>query len=358
MSRILPFNKPTWDYSLWEKVRSKSSLITEDQVKFLSTRDRGGSAKSDFWKAKGRRISEGNSTMVVDFIGLSRSFDQWFTMVDIGRESLLEEFSRRVNNIRGSRHLEGFDDQWLEINWTVLGQAIGSAIANEGHRKRWWQTSGYDARTSNLFWIDMERASESGFGFKYVDSEDWEDMLTFFRERNFDPSSEIRRSAGHRPSAPIFPATNDGLVVYTMNPLVSMHRDRMRERFRQHENPDEFARFHGELTFGAIRKAMEGLNSGDQIKFAFMINGICSAHIMRSSIMQQKIGMHLFSNLAVRMMTRGVEAVNVPDIAQPLATGFGFGKVLEILYNAGLIEWYTVELDDVNNAISELKKKS
>ena len=51
MSRILPFKKPTWDYSLWEKVRSKSSLITEDQVKFLSARDRGGSAESDFWKA-------------------------------------------------------------------------------------------------------------------------------------------------------------------------------------------------------------------------------------------------------------------------------------------------------------------
>jgi hypothetical protein len=31
--------------------------------------------------------------------------------------------------------------------------------------------------------------------------------------------------------------------------------------------------------------------------------------------------------------------------------------VLKILHEAGLIEWYTVELGDVNNAISELKKK-
>ena len=357
MSRILPFGKPSWDFSLWQEVRGSSSLIDEEQVKYLSRRDRGGSSESEFWTGGGRVLSRDDSTMVVDFIGLSRSFDQWFTMVDIGRESLLEDFSKRVDSLRGSSHLQGFDDQWLEINWTVLGQAIGSAIANEGHRQGWWQTSGYDARTSNLFWIDMERASESRFGFKYLESDDWEQMLTFFRERKFDPSSEIRRSAGHRPSAPIFQATNSGSVVYTMNPLVSMHRGRMRERFHDHEDAREFARFHGELTFGAIRQAIDALNSGDQVKFAFMINGICSSHLMRISIMQQKIGMHLFSNLAVRAMTRSVEAVNVPDIAQQLSTGFSFGKVLEILYNAGLIEWFTVEHSHVEQAISNMKTR-
>ena len=55
MSRVLPFKKPTWDYSLWNEVRSKAATITEEDVKYLSSRDRGGSAKSNFWQKGGRR---------------------------------------------------------------------------------------------------------------------------------------------------------------------------------------------------------------------------------------------------------------------------------------------------------------
>jgi hypothetical protein len=79
---------------------------------------------------------------------------------------------------------------------------------------------------------------------------------------------------------------------------------------------------------------------------------------MRTSITQQKIGMHLLSNLAVRRMTRGVEAVPVPDVAYQLSTGFSMGKVLQIMHDAGIIEWYTVEVGAVEKAIAELKKSS
>jgi hypothetical protein len=72
---------------------------------------------------------------------------------------------------------------------------------------------------------------------------------------------------------------------------------------------------------------------------------------------QQKIGMHMFTNLAIRRMTRGVEVLNVPDIADSLSTNFSIGKVLKILHDSGLIEWYTVELSDVEQAISDLKSK-
>ena len=143
-----------------------------------------------------------------------------------------------------------------------------------------------------------------------------------------------------------------------MNPLAFRNRERMRTRGWAGEEPvEEFALFHGKLTFRSIREAMDSLAAGEDVAFALKIHGICACHIMRTNLVQQKIGMHLFSNLAVRRMTRGVEAMNVPDIAQSLDTGFSLGKVLKILHEAGLIEWYTVELGDVNNAISELKKK-
>lgn len=177
--------------------------------------------------------------------------------------------------------------------------------------------------------------------------------MNFFRERGFDPSSELLRNASHRPSAPIFVYGNE----FVMNPLTFRNRERMRERFRNHEDAEEFANFHGQLTFSGIKDAMDSLSSGDEVGFAIKMNGICSSHLMRSNLVQQKIGMHLFTNFAIRRMTRGVEAMNVPDIAQSLDTGFPFGKVLKILYEAGLIEWYTVETEDVYNAISELKKK-
>ena len=98
MSRVLPFKKPTWDYSLWNEVRSKAATITEEDVKYLSRRDRGGSAKSNFWQKGGRRRNRDDSTKVIDFVGLSRDFDGWFTRVDLGRDGLLEEFQSKIDH--------------------------------------------------------------------------------------------------------------------------------------------------------------------------------------------------------------------------------------------------------------------
>ena len=54
-------------------------------------------------------------------------------------------------------------------------------------------------------------------------------------------------------------------------------------------------------------------------------------------------------------MTRGVEALPLPDIAQELDTGFGMSRVLSILHDAELIDWYTVEIEHVNNALKNIK---
>jgi hypothetical protein len=75
---------------------------------------------------------------------------------------------------------------------------------------------------------------------------------------------------------------------------------------------------------------------------------------MRTQLSQQKIGMHLFSNLAIRKLTRGVSAIPLPDIAQELSTGFGLSRVLSILHSAELIDWYTVDVEHVNNALTNI----
>ena len=355
MSRVLPFKKPTWDYSLWNEVRGKAATITEDDVKYLSSRDRGGSAESNFWQRGGRDRNRDDSTKVIDFVGLSRDFDGWFTRVDIGRDGLLEEFQRKITIMKGADFLRGFDEEWVEINWAVLGRAVGSAIANEGYRQKWWPASGGDAKTSNDFWMDVSDESDKLSGYTTLSSEAWEGLVETHREHGFDPGAEVIRSAGHRPSAPIFKGGSDRGPVYWMNPLILRHRERRRVHNRGADR--EFAFNHGELTFKAIREAMNALKSGDEVRFALIIHGICSHHIMRTNLMQQKIGMHLVTNLAVRRMTRGVEAIDVPGIAQTLSTGFTFGKVLEILYESGIIEWSTVEASVVDEAISALKRK-
>ena len=372
MSRILPFNKPSWDYALWDKLRLKSALITEEQIKHISRtdigrsksarqvreerkrRDNNPSPYAEFWTREGRKMTPQSDIVVVDFIGLSRGFDDWFTRVNLGKEGLVEEISDYVNRINGGEHLQNFGDEWAEINWPILGRAIGAAIAIEGKRESWWPYSGSDAQVSNRFWGDMERDSEEGHGFKSMDLDTWEEKVDTYRYNNdFDPSEELHRSASHRPSAPIIIYEDK----YVMNPLTSRHRERMNERYKGRDDAEEISRFHGQLTFQAIREAMDSLKNQNAVRFALGINGICSSHIMRSNLVQQKIGMHMFTNLAIRRMTRGVEVLNVPDIADSLSTNFSIGKVLKILHDSGLIEWYTVELSDVEQAISDLKSK-
>jgi|APSaa5957512493_1039668.scaffolds.fasta_scaffold14230_2 hypothetical protein len=371
MSRVLPFKNPSWDYSLWEKIRGSAMNISDTEKKYISTREAGGSGESVFWRKGGRsntteglrkmiRNSEfggGNGDVVYDFVGLSRSFNRWFDRVELDPNGLLEDIEKSVEYSKRGEEIGDFGEEWLSINWSILGRAVGSAIANEGKRQKFWKSSGADARMSNTFWMEMGEKNTKGIGGRnYVSSDDWDDLVEWFRERDFDPGAEITRSAGHRPSAPIFKGGSNKGAVYSMNPLAESHRRRMRDRFRDADDAEEFAFYHGELTFKAIRNAMNALNNGNEAQFALLVNGLCAHHMMRTSITQQKIGMHLLSNLAVRRMTRGVEAVPVPDVAYQLSTGFSMGKVLQIMHDAGLIEWYTVEVGAVEKAIAELKK--
>ncbi len=368
MSRILPFKKPSWDYTLWKSVSKNSMLITEEDIKYLSRGDQGEiSSKSKFWEKEGRESRIDGRIKVIDFIGLSKSFDTWFTYLDIpgSKERIIEEIKIKLDNKRqypGGKHLlnTGINEDWLELDWGLLGRIIGSAIANDGMRRGWWLHSGRDAKISNDFWLDLvEKSERKSGGYKSLDQEDWKDLVNFFIQHNLDVESEISRGLGHGPTNPIIIRNLGDEIEYTMSPLANRNRERMRERYREHgkndKDAEEYAKFHGQLTFSIIKTAMDALKNDKYAEFILIIQGLCANHIMRTQLKQQKIGMHLFSNLAIRKLTRGVVAIPLPDIAQELSTGFGLSRVLSILHEAELIDWYTVNLEDVNNALTNIK---
>mgnify|MGYP006175408873 FL=1 len=368
MSRILPFKKPSWDYTLWNSVSTNSMLITEEDINFLSRRDTGeNSSKSKFWKKEGRESRIDGRIRIIDFIGLNKSFDTWFTYLQIpgSKERIIEEIKIKLENKRlypGGQYLldMGINENWLEIDWGLLGRIIGSAIANEGNRRGWWLHSGRDSKISNDFWLDLvDKSVNKNGGYKSLDQEDWKDVVNFFIQHNLDVESEISRGLGHGPTNPIIIRNLGDEIEYTMSPLAYRNRERMRERYREHgknnKNAEEYAKFHGQLTFSIIKTAMTALENDKYAEFILIIQGLCANHIMRTQLSQQKIGMHLFSNLAIRKLTRGVSAIPLPDIAQELSTGFGLSRVLSILHSAELIDWYTVDIEHVNNALTNIK---
>jgi hypothetical protein len=124
--------------------------------------------------------------------------------------------------------------------------------------------------------------------------------------------------------------------------------------FDEDEELEELSKSHGKITLECIKKAIIQLKRGRYAEFAVAMHGVCAYHIMRTSVIQQKIGLHLLTNLAIRKETRLVGAQNVPDIASSLATSFPLGKVLGILHKSKLIDWYTVDKDIVDEALKGL----
>jgi len=362
VSRILPFKRPTLDYSLWREISNKSMNISEEEIKFIVPRDTTKSAQSKFWNGEGRSRTRNDPKLVIDFIGLNNKLARnWSTIKRLEGPNLLEKIEKKLRTYPGGDFLadRGIDETWLDIDWGLLGRVVGAALANEGARQGFWRQKGNDAKISNDFWLRIKDKMNSSFGFGIITSEDWLEEVGFSIDRGLDPEAEITRGGGHGPTIPVYSSTLEDKLIYWINPLVLMHRNMMREIFsgKEAEDADEYAIFHGELTFSLIRKAIDVLDQGNYAEFILMIHGMCAHHIMRTSLMQQKIGMHLITNLAIRDMTRDVVALPVPDLAQDLKTGFSFGRILSILYKSKIIEWYTVDANIVHDAISELKSR-
>ena len=104
----------------------------------------------------------------------------------------------------------------------------------------------------------------------------------------------------------------------------------------------EFANYHGKITMTLLKRALVKLNQGKAADFILEVNGICALHCMQDTVTQQKIGLHLLTNLALRKQLRGVDLVNVPD----LASKDHEKKILNVV-NASIKE-ANIELSDID----------
>ena len=353
-SRIIPFNHPSWDYSLWESIKSQREKMQQEEMDYIALRDGTGSSNEDYWTTDGRSTSSGR---VIDFIGLSSNFDNLDQAPNL-RESIIEDFERRATRIGGRKLLDfsSNSDDWLEVNWPILAKVVGAAIASCGREQGFWRTSGKDARQSHKFWSEMKREGtldKSGKG-TYLEYENWQKLVEGFREHRLDPSAAVLRGQSHPPSTPVIIEGNR----YFQNPIAIDHRVRMRGGWDTMEEQGPFHEYHGSLTFEVIRKATVSLSKGKISDFLWCVHGLCAYHVMREEgLIQHKIGLHLVTNLAIRRMTRKVGCLPVPDIAKSLDTSFNLGPVLKILHDAGLIDWYTVDVSIVEAAIAELQNR-
>ena len=375
MKRVLPDKKPTLDYSLWEKISQlqASSKVLPDQRRWLTTIDRGTSNKSDLWAANGRNRSKEDDTKVFDFVSLSNLFDLWFDEKKFNRENLQESVNQIVSKFPGGdQYFEGNQKTLLDINWIVLGRVIGSAIANVGAAKQWWNIKGHDAYTTILFWSQLKR-DQVGDGYEAerdakhndhysqgIAKEVWDATSHWFHDHHaFDPDSELLRSTAHRASSPFWRENHRPHRSYP-NPFALRHQQLLYSMRRADIDPGELAEDHGKLTLQLLGDALKGLkNTHDSerfAKFVVTVHGICAYHIVRSDQHYQKIGLHLFSNLVARKLSRGVNGSNVPDIAKQLKTGFSLARVLSIMAdkNHKIIDWSTAEKETVDEIVNEL----
>lgn len=356
MGRVVPFNRPSLDYSLWEAIKSEASLMGSEEIDYIAERDTVGyEDRGTFWSSDGREY-EGET--VIDFVGLSSNFDN-LDQISSLRDSILEELER-IATKKGFMRLMDFSrdgDDWLEVNWPILSKVVGAAIAGCGREQGFWTASGYDAKQSHSFWGSMKRESKKSGKGEYVEYEDWKRVVQTYREHGLDPSAAVLRGQAHLPSSPIIAQGN----LYFQNPIAVDHRRiRLREGWDSIEVEADmrFHEMHGYLTFEVIRKATGSLSRGDIADFLWAVHGLCAFHVMREEgLIQQKIGMHFVTSLAMRKSLRGVGCLAVPDICNSLKTGFGMGQVLKILHDAGMIDWYKVDFEVVNNAISDLKSR-
>ena len=357
MGRVVPFNRPSLDYSLWEYVKSKAILMTSEDINHIAERDTVGYEDKDtYWSSEGRKSGLGN---VIDFVGLSSNFNN-LDQVPSLRESIIDELERKATQKGFRRHMDFSKDEdaWLEVNWPILSKVVGAAIAGCGREQGFWRQSGKDAQQSHRFWSDVKRDSAWDKGTYVMDYEKWQKLVYRFRDKKLDPSAAVLRGQAHPPSSPIFIEGNR----YFQNPITIDHRDRMGDAWKAVPDLDRTSALHqshGYLTFEVIRKATNDLSNGKIADFLWAMHGLCAFHVMREEgLTQQKIGMHFVSALAMRRITRGVGYLSVPDIVNSLKTGFGMGRVLKILHDAGMIDWYTVDVEIVQEAIAELQKSS
>ena len=369
MSRIIPSKYPSLDYELWNAIRSDGTQVNKRIAAAIAVKDkRVESHRSELWTKNGRTQLnfEGEEITgipaIVDFIGLHPVFEALKTQIELNPEGIFEDIKSSLSSYKQWEIYfeETTMEQWLNINWAAFGHVIGAAVANQGAAEKYWNIQGKDALDSLRFWNDLDYSDPKVSKGDGLPLAKWNDIVQFWADRNYDPDSEIARAIDHPPSAPFRRCFNRiGEEVVMPNPLALGYRKMLYGVLSMNfgeEEPQELQKTYGKTILQKMlrEQLVRAGKSGDFGPLILFIHSVCSHHLMRGNVSQQKIGLHLISMLGMRLQLRNVGALNVPDLAATLKTSFPFGPVLKILRDSKLISWNYFELTNVNAEVERL----
>ena len=385
--RLMPSDKESLDYSLWEGLKSAPSTagvsLDRDHLYWLWANEKGQQTHtSSHWKSAGRELSELDNKAVIDFIGLSQPLAGWFSYVSLNESGLIGQIQDEIDKDKNvSEFFPTADKSWLNLNWEVIGRIVGGAIAHIGKSEKWWGNSSTMAKKSHMFWIDVLETLNYKEGAKNsrelmrialetwtkgnpirislsstkILEEDWVELVSLWKQKKLDPSAEVIRAAGHRVSAPFLSEpTYSGAIAVAPNPLAIKHQLLLRYLHRENYSSDRFQDIYGQLTLSAFSYYIDLLSKGDYVGFVMGIHGMCANLVDRSDALEMNTGMRLFSNLGIKRALRGLEMVNVPDLANALKAKFPLSKALPLLAENNLIRWVTIDRSEVVSACGTL----
>jgi len=376
--RLMPSDKESLDYSLWEELKSAPSTagvsLDKDHLYWLWWNEKGlQTHTSSHWKSAGRELSELDNTHVIDFIGLSQPLAGWFSYVSLNESGLIGQIQDEIDKDKSvSEFFPTADKSWLNLNWEVIGRVVGGALAHIGKSEKWWANRGTMAKKSHMFWIDvleimgLRKAMRTALATwvpgtpirilspaapAKIFEEDWVELVSLWKQKKLDPSAEVIRAAGHRVSAPFLSEPSyKGAIAVAPNPLAIKHQLLLRHLFQTKYSKKTFQDIYGQLTLSAFSYYIDLLSKGDYVGFVMGIHGMCANLVDRSDALEMNTGMRLFSNLGIKRALRGLEMVNVPDLANVLKANFPLSKVLPLLAKNNLIRWVTIDRSEVVSA--------
>lgn len=299
---------------------------------------------------------------VVDFLGLHPVFEQLNDQIALNPDGVYNDIK---SHLAAYKEWEIFfeettRDHWLTINWSAFGRVIGAAVANQGASEDHWKIQGKDALDSLRFWNDLDDRDPKVSRGDGLPMEKWNDIVEFWSDRNYDPDSEVARAIDHPPSAPFRRCYNRlGEDVVMPNPLALGFRKMLYGTFGMtfgEEEPQEIQKSYGRTILQKMLREQIGRasRSGNYAPLVLFIHSVCSHHLMRSNVAQQKIGLHLISMLGMRLQMRGVGALNVPDLAASLRSSFTMGPVMKILRDSKLAVWSFADIEAVRAEVKDL----
>ena len=245
------------------------------------------------------------------------------------------------------------DFDFNNLDWPVIGRAIGAAVTGEMNAAGTVSHRGLPVRnhTSELL-IPHEIITNISDTCKGYDLDDIcqplpssildEAMRSVVRNSNhIDPMADISR-VQEGPSSPLF--RSGGLI--WVNPFGVSFRTRMLTRQRARGGApitDDV----GGCVLDVINEALDVLAGPppNAVDFAKIMHGVSAYMMQRSMVAVQKIGMHMFASFAVRREYRGVRVLLLHDLIAELRSEFSVVHAVDILQNNGILRIRKLDYD-------------